>query len=375
MKRLTALLLTIALILLTAGCSGLGFIKRRNYKIAFVTGPQSIYAEDFAEVKSIADKNGKAILVKYLEDDFYKNKKSVDKAVSPFLTDNKVKALIFTQGFEGVTETLSTVKELRPDIFCIVINPCEDIEALSKIADMVFTVDEDAYGTALVKYVKQAGAEVLVSYKDSRLMQYPNVLRRLNAISKACGEAGIKLDLADDVDYRAGYGIDGARMFIYEDIPRKLSKHSDKKLAIMTNEYAVSGAVVSAACDNGLIFPVQPDASPLVGYPEAFGVDIEGNETDYERAYNKITDAAGKRERPVTGQICAVSVPIMMIKTAFDYVDMYCSGDTVGKLDPAALQKLADDFSGESNNLGRYVNDKDVTLNNCILFGINAVNL
>ena len=136
MKKVFSLLLALLMVLSLAACggntpaepSGSGDGGSDKFKIAIVTGTVSQSEDDRRGAEAIQAKYGEDVVVlATYPDNFTEEYETTVQTIVNFADDPEVKAIVVNQGVPGTTEAFQKVKEMRPDMICLVGEAHEDL--------------------------------------------------------------------------------------------------------------------------------------------------------------------------------------------------------------------------------------------------------
>ena len=133
MKKILSLVLVLAMLL-----CGIAFADGADYKIGVVTELASVTEETYRVGELLAEQYpGVAIHVTYPANAASEVETTISTALS-LAYDEDVKAIVFCSGVAGTAAAISAVKEIRPEVLCVVGVPIEDVETTCAAADVAF---------------------------------------------------------------------------------------------------------------------------------------------------------------------------------------------------------------------------------------------
>jgi hypothetical protein len=109
-------------------------------------------------------------------------------------------------------------------------------------------------------------------------------------MERACADLGLNFADEEAPDPTGEAGVDGARQFILENFPSWVEKYGRETAFFCTND-AHTEPILAMVAANGCFFVEADVPSPFMGYPGAFGVEIQGGEGDWQGFLNKIESA------------------------------------------------------------------------------------
>jgi hypothetical protein len=357
MKRILALLLTVAMLLSLAACAKTAEPaagsepaeskpEEKKFKIAVYTGTVSQGEEEFRAGEKMAAKYPDMIVTQTYPDNFTKEQETVIANALALVSDPDVKALVMVQSVPGACAAFEKVREARPDVLIIGGVPGEDPDMIAKKADIVLQGDELAMGYAIPAQAKKLGAKTFVHYSFPRHMSYPLLAQRRDIFKAECEKLGMKFVDATAPDPTGDAGVPGAQQFILEDVPRKIAEYGKDTNFFSTN-CAMQEPLIKASLEGGAIYAQQCCPSPYHGYPGALGIEIPADKAgnvDFiiEQIKAKIAEKDG------TGRFSTWPVPMnmMFVEAGVEYAKAWCEGTITSKNDVEALKKICSEIAG-----------------------------
>lgn len=213
-------------------------------------------------------------------------------------------------------------------------------------ADIVLAMDELTMGRTIPEQAKKQGAEVFVHYSFPRHMSYALLSARRDLLKETCDEIGLQFVDATAPDPTGDAGVSGAQQFILEDVPRMVEKYG-KNTAFFSTNCSMQVPLISAALDEGAIYPQPCCPSPYHGFPSALGIEIpEDKKGDVQFAIDQI--ATEVAERGGTGRFSTWPVPVamMFVEGSADYAWEWANGNISEKVDKEALNAMFNEYAG-----------------------------
>ncbi|MBR3350930.1 MAG: DUF3798 domain-containing protein, partial [Erysipelotrichaceae bacterium] len=301
-KKVFSLLLALLMVLSLAACggntpaepSGSGDSGSDKFKIAIVTGTVSQSEDDRRGAEAIQAKYGEDVVVlATYPDNFTEEYETTVQTIVNFADDPEVKAIVVNQGVPGTTEAFQKVKEMRPDMICLVGEAHEDLPVIGSVADVVVNNDFVARGYLMIKTAHDLGCDTFVHVSFPRHLSYETMSRRVAIMRAACEELGLTFVMEtapDPTDTSAG-GMDGAVAFMKENTPKWIEKYGQNAAFFCTND-GETAPMLAALLENGGYFIEADLPSPLMGYPEALGgLDTTAEAGDFAKITKKVEDA------------------------------------------------------------------------------------
>ena len=303
MKKLISTLLSAAMLLTLAACSGSGSGSGAGstggsgseagdtYKIGIVTGTVSQSEDDRRGAEAFQAMYGedRVVLATY-PDNFGEEVETTIQRIAGLADDPDMKAIIVNQAVPGTTEAFRQIKERRPDILCIAGEAHEDLPEIGSAADLVCNNDFVARGYLIIRTAHELGCTDFVHISFPRHMAYETMSRRAAVMQKACEEFGIEFHQETAPDPTSDVGIAGAQAFILEKVPEWVQKYGEQAAYFCTND-AHTEPLLKQLFEYGGYFIEADLPSPLMGYPGALGLDLTEEAGDFEAILAKVEDA------------------------------------------------------------------------------------
>lgn len=373
LKKLTALLLVMVMVLSLSACGGqtssgstepvqsttaadAGSSQSSdddakaaddNWKIGILTGTVAQNEEEYRAAENVIARYGEEhVVVKTYPDKFMDEQDTTISNIVELASDPDVKALIIVQAVPGVSAGIEKAKELRDDLLIIAGVPGEDPAMIASKADIVLALDELAMGHTIPEQAKEMGAEVFVHYSFPRHMSYALLSARRDLMKESCEKIGLKFVDATAPDPTGDSGVPGAQQFILEDVPRKVDEHG-KNTAFFSTNCSMQVPLIEAVIDKGAIYPQPCCPSPTHGFPAALAIEVEEeNKGDMNYILGAIKEAVA--EKGATGRLSTWAVPVsmMFIEGSAEYAKKWMEGEITEKLDFDALKAEFESYAG-----------------------------
>ena len=344
-KKLFAILM-IAIMVISAGCSGSTDTAKSDFKIGILTGTVSQNEEEYRAAQKVVEKYGadKVTLMTY-PDKFMDEQDTTIANIVSMASDPDIKAIVIVQAVPGVSAGIKKAKELRDDILFIAGTPGEDPAMIASNADVVLAMDELTMGTTIIEQAKKMGATTFVHYSFPRHMSYALLAARRDLFKENCEKNGIEFVDATAPDPTGDAGVTGAQQFILEDVPKMVAKYG-KDTAFFSTNCSMQVPLIKAALDNGAIYPQPCCPSPYHGFPSALNIEIpEDKKGDIDYVVEQIKTAIAAKGG--TGRFSTWPVPVamMFVEAGAEYAIKYSTGEIKDKVDMDALSKEFKDYA------------------------------
>ena len=217
-------------------------------------------------------------------------------ALAKLAEDPQMKAVVVYQAVPGTAEAFKRIHARRPDIYCLAGDAHEDPAVITAAADLVQNEDFLSRGYTLVWAAKAMGARTFVHISFPRHLAQESLGRRRAIMEEVCRDLGLRFAAETSLD-PLDVGGAQSRQFILGKVPEWLKQYGGNgdKVAFFCTQDGQTGPLLQRLLEskNGLF--VEADLpSPLMGYPEALGLDLSG-----EKAFPAILE---KVERAVVAK-------------------------------------------------------------------------
>lgn len=291
MKKLLSALLAIALVLSLAVAAS-AETEAKDYKIAVVTGTMSQSIDERAAAMMLMDKYGEdVVLTATYPDNFVEEKETTIQSIVQFADDPDVKAIVVCQAVPGVAEAFRQVKERRDDIICLAGESQEDPGLIMDAADVTVMNDFVARGYLIVNTAKQLGCDTLVHISFPRHLGIESLARRLAVMKEAGKDLGVTIVEETAADPTSDVGVTGAQQYILEHAPEWIEKYGENSAYFCTND-AHTAPLIKTLVEKGGYFIEADLPSPLMGYPDALGIEFSDDDmTNYSFLLDSVEKA------------------------------------------------------------------------------------
>ncbi|MDR1966357.1 MAG: DUF3798 domain-containing protein [Synergistaceae bacterium] len=223
-------------------------------------------------------------------DNFMSEMETTIAQIAGMADDPLMKVIVVNQAIPGTTEGFRKVKEKRPDIICIAGEAHEDPNVITSVADLTTNADFVSRGYLIPHSAKELGAKTFVHISFPRHMSYETLGRRRAIMEEACKDLGINFVFETAPDPTSDVGVAGAQQFILEKVPAWIEQYGKDAAFFCTNDAHTEPLLRQLGVYGGYF--VEADLpSPLMGYPGAFGIDLQGNSGDWTAIMKKVEDA------------------------------------------------------------------------------------
>ena len=290
MKKMLCALLAVAMVL-TMVVAASAETESKGYKIAVVTGTMSQAIDERAAAMMLETKYGDMITTDVYPDNFVEEKETVIQKIVQYADDPDVKAIVVAQAVPGTAEAFRQVKERRDDIICLAGESQEDPSLISEAADVVLMNDFVARGYLIIKTAKELGCDTFVHISFPRHLGIESLARRLAVMKEAGKELGVTIVEETAADPMSDVGIPGAQQQVLEKAPEWIEKYGQNSAYFCTND-AHTAPLLKQLLEYGGYFIEADLPSPLMGYPDALGIEFSDSDmSNYEYLLKSVEDA------------------------------------------------------------------------------------
>ena len=291
MKK-AALLLAVVM---AAFCFCAPAMAEAPFHIGIVTGTVSQSEDDLRGAELMIQKygdvsNGGMIQHLTYPDNFMSEMETTISQIAGLADDPKMKVIVVNQAIPGTAEAFRRVKEKRNDILCFAGEPHEDPNVIASVADMSTHTDFVNRGYLIIDTAKKLGCKTFVHISFPRHMSYETLGRRRAIMEAACNDLGIKFVFETAPDPTSDVGTAGAQQFILEKTPAWVAKYGKDTAFFCTND-AHTEPLLKQLAKYGGYFIEADLPSPLMGYPGAFGIDLQNEAGDFPAIMKKVEKA------------------------------------------------------------------------------------
>ena len=266
--------------------------ETKGFSIAVITGTMSQSVDERGAAMMLEEKYGKDVIkTATYPDNFTEEKETTIQTIVNFADDPTVKAIVVCQAVPGVAEAFRQVKERRDDIICLAGESQEDPSLITDAADLVVMNDFVARGYLIIKTAKELGCDTFVHISFPRHMGIESLSRRLAIMKEAGKELGVNVIEETAADPLSDVGITGAQQQILEKAPEWIEKYGQNSAYFCTND-AHTAPLLKQLLEYGGYFVEADLPSPLMGYPDALGIEFSDSDmSNYEYLLKSVEDA------------------------------------------------------------------------------------
>jgi DNA-binding LacI/PurR family transcriptional regulator len=288
------------------------------FHIGIVTGDVTQGADDYLGAREMIRLYGDALnggMIRHAiyPDNFMDDAGRTVRVIADLADDPLMRVIVVNQAVPGTGEGFRRVKERNPGIVCLAGEAHEEIDELASGADLVVNADFIARGYLIPLLAKRLGARTLVHLSFPRHLGYHHMARRRSIMRQACRDLGLAFADEEAPDPTGSAGIEGARRFILENFPAWIEKYGADTAFFCTNDAHTEPVLEQVAASESYF--VEADLpSPILGYPQAFGIDIDYESGDWQAILRKVEEAVAKAGG--NGRLGTWAYPLGVIQTA-----------------------------------------------------------
>ena len=263
-----------------------------DFHVGIVTGTVSQSEDDRRGAEAFQAKYGEDVVtLATYPDNFPDEKETVVQTIVNMADDPDMKAVIVNQGVPGTAEAFRQIKERRPDIICISGESQEDLPVIAEAADLVVVNDFVSRGYLIIKTAADLGCKTFVHISFPRHLGIESLARRLAVMKEAGKELGVTIVEETAADPMSDVGIPGAQQQVLEKAPEWIEKYGQNSAYFCTND-AHTAPLLKQLLEYGGYFVEADLPSPLMGYPDALGIEFSDSDmSNYEYLLKSVEDA------------------------------------------------------------------------------------
>lgn len=361
-RRITALMLAFILIFAFASCKNEPAEEKPSdtiqadelivpdKKVAILVAPEAQYPEDYKAAQELAAEYPDTIVVKE-----YKDSRILEGGDPGIITiskelasDPEIGAIVYARAVQYTRNAIYKAKEINPQLVTVCIEPEEDIDEMSELADLVYCVDWTKATEDIVAQAKAQGAKYFVAYSFSRhISTNPLIRSEIDAFKTACEAQGLTYMYESSEDTNKTAGIAGAQKYIRESVARLYlnKKVEGKDVAVFSTDSAVQSTLIEEANSRGLIYVSPSFPTAYNGIGEVYEIAKPEKITDVA-AYIESAKAAVTADTNGTARLSIYKTPLAayLLKAAVHSTfDILCGTSDAEKIIKRATL-VADNF-------------------------------
>ena len=263
------------------------------FHIAIVTGDSSQGEDDLLGAEETVRRYGAAKdggLIRHLQysDLGLDHPEMIVGLLESLLADPLLKVVVVNQAGPGTSEGFRRIKAAKPHILCLAGEFHEDVAEIASSADLILGSDFITRGYIIPWAAKEMGADTLVHVSFARHMRNDAIALRAKIMEAAAGDLGMRF--AHEVVPDPVNGLDAAVDFVNDSYPGWLEKYGTKAAFFITND-AQTVPLIRQVARLGGYFVTADIPSTLLGYPDAFDLDLMNKLGDWKGIQDIIEEA------------------------------------------------------------------------------------
>jgi len=296
-------------------------------KIGVIVNSASVNEDIFHSADRLIRKYGsdKIIIAIWPEDFMDEQDKMIDTVID-LAEDSEIRALVINHAVPGTNAAIDRLKEIRDDVFIVYCSVHEAVQEALPRADLLFRPNITEMGRAMVKQARKQKANAFVHYSFPRHMTITNWADRLEIIRETCAEEGMEFVSATALDPTAGGGLEAAQQFIIDDVPRKVARYGEDT-AFFSTSCQLQTPLIRAVIDCHAIYPQPCCPSPLHGFPEALGINVDDSNKPLSAIISEASHIAAEKNMTDRLSTWPVSAAVMFTNIGAEYAIKWIRGE------------------------------------------------
>ncbi|WP_051365914.1 DUF3798 domain-containing protein [Metaclostridioides mangenotii] len=311
-KKVTALLMTMTLVVMTSGCSMLTKNKNKkeevkDFKVIVFTESKNVNKNQYDAVNTLikdikkkkleeeekGKKNPKQeIIHEVLPMNFEKNPSETEKKIEKLAKDKTVQAFVIATEEPGLLPALKNVKKKRPEVITMSAPMGESVNDLSEYVDVNLGMNPKQRAISMVKLAKKLGAKTFVHYSTPQDLTDKKILERKDQIKIACKDEQIGFVEIGLPNYTNDQEKEVMKDFLEKNIESQVNKFG-KEINVFGANEDLDTIILDKAKDLKYIVAEQSTPNPSKSYPEVMGFKVaKKDEVNYEKLNDKISEGA-----------------------------------------------------------------------------------
>jgi hypothetical protein len=267
-----------------------------TFHIGIVTGSSDLFEDDFLGAKQLIKEFGSVQsggIIRHItySDEYFDEKETVISQIIELSDDPFMKVIVVNQAIPGTAEAFRSIKQRHPHIICLASQAHEDPLVIAKAADLVINSDYISRGYLIPWAAKELGARNFVYISFPRHMSYEVTRQTRDIMEQACLDLGIQFAFETAPDpLMSDISIAEAKQFILENVPIWINKYGKDTVFYSTYDGFLE-PILNRSIAGGAMFIEADLPSPILGYPEALGLDLSTENSDITQIMMKIEDS------------------------------------------------------------------------------------
>ncbi|RDY28592.1 DUF3798 domain-containing protein [Romboutsia weinsteinii] len=356
MKKITALMLALCLLVGTVGCSSTGNSESggtdsentEKFKVGIVTPTLSVSEDEFRGATNMVDKYPDNVVHVTLPENFNTEIETAISQIVSLADDEDMKAIVVVSGQSGLLPALQQVKEKRSDIITMTAPIWDDPDMMSEYIDVNLDANWAKRGETIVKLAKKMGSKTFIHYSFPTHLSKESVAKRRDMMKETCEKEGIEFVEVITPDPQTGQGPAAMQQFLSEDIPRQIEKYGPET-NIFGSNCGMYEVILSKALELKYTVAEQCCPTPTQAYPTVMNLEIDEEDSqNFDKINEMISEKA--KEADMSGRLggwpmpMTVFLPEFAVELAMEMVSKDLNKEDVCTSE--YLQKFAQDKYG-----------------------------
>ena len=319
MKKLTAIILSLCMLIGTVGCSSSAETGETsgesNFKVGIVTPTLSVSEDEFRGATNMVEKYPDNVVHVTLPENFNTEIETAISQIVSLADDEDMKAIVVVSGQSGLLPALQQVKEKREDIITITAPIWDDPDMMSEYIDVNLDANWAKRGETIVTLAKEMGAKTFIHYSFPTHLAKESIVARRDMMKETCEKEGLKFVEVTTPDPQTGQGPAAMQQFLSEDIPRQIEKYGPDT-NIFGSNCGMYEVILSKALELKYTVAEQCCPTPTQAYPTVMNLEIsEEDSQNFDKINEMISEKAAEAE--MTGRLGGWPMPMTVFLPEF----------------------------------------------------------
>ena len=323
MKKITALMLALCLLVGTVGCSstekpesgGKDSADTKKFKVGIVTPTLSVSEDEFRGATNMVEKYPDNVVHVTLPENFNTEIETAISQIVSLADDEDMKAIVVVSGQSGLLPALQQVKEKRSDIITMTAPIWDDPDMMSEYIDVNLDANWARRGETIVNLAKKMGSKTFIHYSFPTHLSKESVAKRRDMMKETCEKEGIEFVEVITPDPQTGQGPAAMQQFLSEDIPRQIEKYGPET-NIFGSNCGMYEVILSKALELKYTVAEQCCPTPTQAYPTVMNLEIDEKDSqNFDKINEMISEKA--KESDMSGRLGGWPMPMTVFLPEF----------------------------------------------------------
>lgn len=323
MKKITALMLALCLLVGTVGCSstekpesgGKDSADTKKFKVGIVTPTLSVSEDEFRGATNMVEKYPDNVVHVTLPENFNTEIETAISQIVSLADDEDMKAIVVVSGQSGLLPALQQVKEKRSDIITMTAPIWDDPDMMSEYIDVNLDANWAKRGETIVSLAKKMGSKTFIHYSFPTHLSKESVAKRRDMMKATCEKEGIEFVEVITPDPQTGQGPAAMQQFLSEDIPRQIEKYGPET-NIFGSNCGMYEVILSKALELKYTVAEQCCPTPTQAYPTVMNLEIDEKDSqNFDKINEMISEKA--KEADMSGRLGGWPMPMTVFLPEF----------------------------------------------------------